>query len=45
VRTEALELMREGIAAAEAEPPADPALIFEHAYVDPPPAMREGWLA
>ena len=28
--------MREGIAAAEAEPPADPSLVFEHAYVDPP---------
>ena len=28
--------MREGIAAAEAEPPADPALLFEHAFVDPP---------
>jgi pyruvate dehydrogenase E1 component alpha subunit len=36
IRAEAAELMREGIAAAEAEPPADPALLFEHAYVDPP---------
>jgi pyruvate dehydrogenase E1 component alpha subunit len=43
IKTEATELMREGIAAAEAEPPADPELIFEHAYVDPPPALREGW--
>jgi pyruvate dehydrogenase E1 component subunit alpha len=43
VKAEALELMREGIRAAEAEPPADPELIFEHAYVDAPPAMREGW--
>ena len=30
------ELMRAGIAAAEAEPRADPSLLFEHAYVDPP---------
>src|SRR6188472_1359685 len=36
VRSEALELMRAGIAAAEAEPHADPALVFEHAYADPP---------
>ena len=36
MRAEAAELMREGIAAAEAEPPADPALIFENAFVDPP---------
>ena len=36
---EALELMREGIAAAEAEPPADPSLVFEHAYADPPPSL------
>jgi len=36
VRAEALELMRQGIAAAEAEPPADPGLLFEHALVDPP---------
>ena len=28
--------MRAGIGAAEAEPPADPGLLFEHAYVDPP---------
>jgi pyruvate dehydrogenase E1 component alpha subunit len=36
IREEAAQLMREGIAAAEAEPPADPRLLFEHAYVDPP---------
>jgi len=36
VRDEALRAMREGIAAAEAAPPADPALLFEHALVDPP---------
>ena len=44
VRAEAAEVMRAGIAAAEAEPPADPELIFEYAYVDPPPTLREGWL-
>src|SRR6184192_112797 len=31
-RAEATEAMRQGIAEAEAEPPADPALVFEHAY-------------
>jgi pyruvate dehydrogenase E1 component alpha subunit len=36
IRDEAVQLMREGIAAAEAEPPADVGLLFEHAYVDPP---------
>jgi pyruvate dehydrogenase E1 component alpha subunit len=44
VKTEAAEAMREGIAAAEAEPPPDPALIFEHAYIDPPRGLREGWV-
>src|SRR6188474_1491494 len=39
IRQEALELMREGIAAAEAEPPADLSLVFEHAYADPPPSL------
>ena len=39
VKAEALELMRAGITAAEAEPPADPALIFAHAYADPPPSQ------
>jgi len=36
IRAWAADLMREGIAAAEAEPPADPSLLFEHAFVDPP---------
>jgi pyruvate dehydrogenase E1 component alpha subunit len=36
IRAEAVKAMREGIAAAEAEPPADPELLFAHAYVDPP---------
>jgi pyruvate dehydrogenase E1 component alpha subunit len=42
VRKDAEELLREGIAAAEAEPPADPELLFAHAYVDPPGNMRRG---
>jgi pyruvate dehydrogenase E1 component subunit alpha len=42
VREEALAMMREGIAAAEAEPPADPSEVFDHAYVDPPPGIRHG---
>jgi pyruvate dehydrogenase E1 component alpha subunit len=36
IRAWAAELMREGIAAAEAEPPADISLLFENAFVDPP---------
>ena len=35
-------VMRAGITAAEAEPPADPELVFAHAYVDPPENMRNG---
>src|SRR5437763_6153041 len=35
-RKKAEDLMRAGIAAAEAESPADPKLVFTHAYVDPP---------
>jgi pyruvate dehydrogenase E1 component alpha subunit len=45
VKAEALEAMRTGIAAAEAEPDPDPELVFEHAYVIPPPNLRDGWLA
>jgi pyruvate dehydrogenase E1 component alpha subunit len=41
VKAEALEVMRAAIAAAEAEPPADPALVFEHAYADPPAALAD----
>jgi len=41
-RTDAEDLMRAGIAAAEAEPPADPELVFTHAYVDPPENVRRG---
>ena len=39
VRAEALGLLREGIAAAEAEPPGDVSLLFEHAYAEPPAAV------
>jgi pyruvate dehydrogenase E1 component alpha subunit len=42
VKQDALEAMRSGIAAAEAEPPADPELLFANAYVDPPPNFRNG---
>jgi pyruvate dehydrogenase E1 component subunit alpha len=44
IRDEAAEAMRAGIAAAEAEPEPDPSLIFDNAYVQPPPNLREGWL-
>ena len=33
--------MREGIAAAEAEPPADVSLVFDHAFVDPPASFAD----
>jgi pyruvate dehydrogenase E1 component alpha subunit len=39
VRADALERLREGIAAAEAEPPADMSLVFDHAYAEPPPTL------
>jgi len=35
----ALRTMREGIAAAEAEPEPDPSLLFEHALAAPPPSF------
>jgi pyruvate dehydrogenase E1 component subunit alpha len=44
IRTEAADALRAGIAAAEAEPAADPELVFDNAYVLPPPNLREGWL-
>ncbi len=44
IRAEAADVMRRGIAAAEAEPPADPQLLFANAYAQPPPNLREGWL-
>jgi pyruvate dehydrogenase E1 component alpha subunit len=40
IRAEAEQAMRDGIAAAEAEAPADPGLLFEHALVDPPPSFE-----
>jgi pyruvate dehydrogenase E1 component alpha subunit len=36
VKAEAVETMRRAIAEAEAEPEPDVALLFEHAYADPP---------
>ena len=39
IRQEALDVMRAGVAEAEAEPPADLALVFEHAYGEPPAAQ------
>jgi pyruvate dehydrogenase E1 component alpha subunit len=34
--------MRDGIAAAEGLPAPDPELVFQHAYVEPPPTLRDG---
>jgi pyruvate dehydrogenase E1 component alpha subunit len=41
VRAEAADVMRAGIAEAEAEPPADVSLLFEHAYVEPLPSFED----
>ncbi|HEX2045603.1 MAG TPA: thiamine pyrophosphate-dependent enzyme [Gaiellaceae bacterium] len=41
-RADALARMKAGIAAAEALSPPDPADVFAHAYVDPPPGLRDG---
>ncbi len=41
-REEAKGFMRAGIQAAEALPAPDPELVFEHAYVEPPPGFRDG---
>jgi TPP-dependent pyruvate/acetoin dehydrogenase alpha subunit len=41
-RQDAEDLMRAGIAAAEAEAPPDPELLFANAYVNPPGNMRNG---
>jgi pyruvate dehydrogenase E1 component alpha subunit len=41
IRAESLELMRAGIAQAEAEPPADISLLFEHAYAEPPASFAD----
>jgi pyruvate dehydrogenase E1 component alpha subunit len=40
IRAEAADVMRRGIAEAEAEPPPDVSLLFEHAYVDPPASFE-----
>jgi pyruvate dehydrogenase E1 component alpha subunit len=40
IREEALAVMRAGITAAEAEPPGDPSLLFDHAFVDPPASFK-----
>jgi pyruvate dehydrogenase E1 component alpha subunit len=40
IKAEAAELMRNGIAAAEAEPAPDVGLLFEHALVDPPASFE-----
>jgi pyruvate dehydrogenase E1 component alpha subunit len=42
IKQDALAVMKAGIAAAEAEPPADPELLFANAYVAPPPGLRDG---
>ena len=42
LRSDAEDLMRAGIAAAEAAPPPEPELLFTRAYVDPPPNLRHG---
>jgi pyruvate dehydrogenase E1 component subunit alpha len=39
VRAEAADLLRQGIAAAEAEPEPDVGLVFEHTYADPPESL------
>jgi pyruvate dehydrogenase E1 component alpha subunit len=44
IKAEAADAMRLGIAAAEAEPDPDPELVFDHAYVVPPPNLKDGWL-
>jgi pyruvate dehydrogenase E1 component alpha subunit len=41
IRNEALEAMRTGIAAAEAEAPGDPSLLFEHAQVTALPSFAD----
>jgi pyruvate dehydrogenase E1 component alpha subunit len=41
IRAEAADVMRAGIAEAEAEPPADLSLLFDHALVDPPPSFGD----
>ena len=40
IRGESEQAMRDGIAAAEAEPPADLSLLFDHALADPPASFE-----
>ena len=40
IRAEAEQPMRDGIAAAEAEPPADVSLLFDHALANPPASFE-----
>jgi pyruvate dehydrogenase E1 component alpha subunit len=40
IKTDAADLMRAGIAEAEAEPEPDVALLFEHAYANPPASFQ-----
>ena len=40
IRAEAADVMRKGIAAAEAEPPADVSLLFDHTYANPPASFE-----
>jgi pyruvate dehydrogenase E1 component alpha subunit len=42
VKADALDRMKQGIAAVEALPPPDAQVVFAHAYVDPPPSLRDG---
>ena len=42
IHAEAHDVMRQGIAAAEAEPEADLNLLFKNAYVDAPPSLTDG---
>jgi pyruvate dehydrogenase E1 component alpha subunit len=42
MRSDAEDLLRAGIAAAEAEAAPDPELVFSRAYVDPPGNLRHG---
>jgi pyruvate dehydrogenase E1 component subunit alpha len=39
IRAECADLMRAGIAAAEAEPEPDVSLVFDRAFADPPPSL------
>jgi hypothetical protein len=41
IRAEAADVMRRGIAEAEAEPPGDVSLVFEHAHADALPQHAE----